>query len=460
MTVSQIKDHQSESVKELIDWLKENKITEVECIFPDIAGSSKGKILPVQRFIKSMEDQSLKLADSVFGQTVSGKWVYESEVIDYVEEDLIMKPDFSTIRRIPWNKEPTAQIICDLHYSDGSPSALAPRQVLKNIINLLDEEKLKAVVAPELEFYLCEQNLDPDLPLKTPIGKSGRREKGSRVFGIDAVNEFDDLTDDIYDYCEILEIGVDTLIHESGPSQIEINLNHGDPLKLADQAFMFKRAVRQVALKHGIHATFMSKPYQGHPGSSMHIHQNIISKETNKNLFSDENGNNTEEFFHFIGGLQTYLPDAMLFFAPYVNSYRRFVIDASAPINTHWGFENRTVAFRVPTSKGNSRRIENRIPGADTNPYLAIASSLACGLLGLKEKIEPEKPVAGDAFERRHNIPKYLPDALKRLKVSNELSEILGKEFITLYTEIKQTEHDAYQNVISAWEREHLLLNV
>ena len=117
MTVSQIKKHQGSSVKELIQWLEHNKITEVECIFPDFAGSSKGKILPVNRFIKSMEDQSLKLADSVFGQTVSGKWVYESEVIDYVEEDLIMIPDFTTIRKIPWNKEPTAQIICDLKYS-------------------------------------------------------------------------------------------------------------------------------------------------------------------------------------------------------------------------------------------------------------------------------------------------------------------------------------------------------
>ena len=257
-----------------------------------------------------------------------------------------------------------------------------------------------------------------------------------------------------------MEIGVDTLVHESGPSQIEINLNHGDPLALADQAFMFKRAVRQVALKHGIHATFMAKPYQGQPGSSMHIHQNLVNLKTEDNLFSDREGTNTKEFFHYIGGLQTYLPDAMLLFAPYVNSYRRFVIDASAPINTHWGIENRTVAFRVPTSQSNARRIENRIPGADTNPYLAIAASLACGLLGLREKIEPEKPIAGDAFERRHNIPKYLPDALKRLKVSNELSETLGKNFITLFTEIKQTEHDAYQNVISAWEREHLLLNV
>jgi glutamine synthetase len=448
------------SKSELKQWLESNKISEVECIFPDMAGSSKGKILPVARFIKSIQDNSLKLADSVFGQTVSGKWVYESEVIDYVEEDLFMSPDLSTLRKIPWNKEPTAQIICDLKYATDEPSEIAPRQVLKNVVNQLKEIDLKAIVAPELEFYLCEQNLDPDLPLKTPVGKSGRRETGSRVFGIDAVNEFDALTDDIYDYCELMEIGVDTLVHESGPSQIEINLNHGDPLALADQAFMFKRAVRQVALKHGIHATFMSKPYQGQPGSSMHIHQNLISTNTSKNLFSDVNGSNTREFFHYIGGLQTYLPDAMLLFAPYVNSYRRFVIDASAPINTHWGIENRTVAFRVPSSTAEARRIENRIPGADTNPYLAIATSLACGFLGLQEKIEPEKPIAGDAFERRHNIPKYLPDALKRLKVSNELSKTLGREFVTLYTEIKQTEHDAYQNVISAWEREHLLLNV
>ncbi len=448
------------SKSELKQWLKANKITEVECIFPDMAGSSKGKILPVERFVKSVEDQSLKLSDSVFGQTVSGKWVYESEVIDYVEEDLFMAPDLSTLRRIPWNKEPTAQIICDLKYSTNESSEIAPRQVLKNVIQQLKDENLKAIVAPELEFYLCEQNLDPDIPLKTPVGKSGRRETGSRVFGIDAVNEFDALTDDIYDYCELMDIGVDTLVHESGPSQIEINLNHGDPLDLADQAFMFKRAVRQVALKHEIHATFMAKPYQGQPGSSMHIHQNLVSFKTNDNLFSDKDGNNSKDFMRYIGGLQTYLPDAMLLFAPYVNSYRRFVIDASAPINTHWGIENRTVAFRVPSSQPGARRIENRIPGADTNPYLAIAASLACGLLGLKEKIEPEKPITGDAFERRHNIPKYLPDALKRLKVSNELSETLGKDFITLFTEIKQTEHDAYQNVISAWEREHLLLNV
>jgi len=445
---------------ELKRWLESNNITEVECIFPDMAGSSKGKILPVNRFIKSLEDQSLKLADSVLGQTVSGSWIYESEVIDYVEEDVIMIPDLSTIRKIPWNKEPTAQIICDLYHNSVSPSDIAPRQILKNMIKTLKEDNMKAIVAPELEFYLCEQNLDPDLPLKTPVGKSGRREMSSQAFGVDAVNEFDKITDDIYDYCEILGIGVDTLVHESGPAQIEINLNHGDPLQLADQAFMFKRAVRQVALKHGVHATFMAKPYSGQPGSSMHIHQNLISTKSKENLFSDHEGNNTDLFLNYIGGLQQYLPDAMLFFAPYVNSYRRFVIDASAPINTHWGLENRTVGFRVPSSKGNSRRVENRIPGSDTNPYLAIAASLACGYLGIKEEIEPEKPIVGSAFERRHNIPKYLPDALKRLKISDTLSEILGKEFITLYTELKQTEHDAYQKVISAWEREHLLLNV
>ena len=448
------------SLKELKQWLELNKITEVECIFPDMAGSTKGKILPVNRFTKSVEDESLKLADSVFGQTVSGKWIDQSQIIDYVEEDVLMIPDLSTLKKLPWNKEPTAQVICDLYSNSGYPSLVAPRQVLNKIIKLLKDNGLKAVVAPELEFYLCEKNLDPNIPLLTPVGKSGRRANGSDVFGIDSVNEFDIFLDDIYDYCEMLDIGVDTLVHESGPSQIEINLNHGDPLKLADQTFMFKRAVRQVALKHNIHATFMAKPHQGQPGSSMHIHQNLVSYKDDKNIFIDLEGKETNSFYNYIGGLQEYLPDAMVFFAPYVNSYRRFVMNSSAPINTHWGFENRTVGLRVPLSSPNAKRIENRIPGADTNPYLAIAASLACGYLGIKEEIEPEKPIAGSGFERRHNIPKYLPDAIKRIKVSDSLSEVMGKEFITLFADVKQTEHDAYQDVISAWERDHLLLNV
>ena len=448
------------SLKELKQWLELNKITEVECIFPDMAGSTKGKILPVNRFTKSVEDESLKLADSVFGQTVSGKWIDQSQIIDYVEEHVLMIPDLSTLKKLPWNKEPTAQVICDLYSNSGSPSLVAPRQVLNKIIKLLKDNGLKAVVAPELEFYLCEKNLDPNIPLLTPVGKSGRRANGSDVFGIDSVNEFDIFLDDIYDYCEMLDIGVDTLVHESGPSQIEINLNHGDPLKLADQTFMFKRAVRQVALKHNIHATFMAKPHQGQPGSSMHIHQNLVSYKDDKNIFIDLEGKETNSFYNYIGGLQEYLPDAMVFFAPYVNSYRRFVMNSSAPINTHWGFENRTVGLRVPLSSPNAKRVENRIPGADTNPYLAIAASLACGYLGIKEEIEPEKPIAGSGFERRHNIPKYLPDAIKRIKVSDSLSEVMGKEFITLFADVKQTEHDAYQDVISAWERDHLLLNV
>ena len=141
------------SISELKQWLTSNKISEVECIFPDMAGSSKGKILPVQRFIKSIEDQSLKLADSVFGQTVSGKWVYESEVIDYVEEDLFMSPDITTLRKIPWNREPTAQIICDLKYANNEPSEIAPRQVLINVIDQLND-LVGLDLKPDLTFLL------------------------------------------------------------------------------------------------------------------------------------------------------------------------------------------------------------------------------------------------------------------------------------------------------------------
>lgn len=444
---------------QLDTWLHERHITEVECLVPDISGVARGKILPTSKFLKSQTDSSLRLPESIFSQTVTGEFI-DSEVTDPTEPDVILRPDPDTLSLVPWYEDPTAQVINDCVYRDGRPVPMAPRQVLRRVIDLYAAKGWKAIVAPELEFYLCAKNVDPDYPLQPPVGRSGRAETGSQSYGIDAVNEFDPIFEDVYQYCEAQELDVDTLIHEAGRAQCEINFNHADPMSMADQAFMFKRTVRQAAMRHGVYATFMAKPYSEEPGSAMHIHQSVVDIKTGRNLFSDAESNDTPLFRSHIAGLQKYLPAAMPLIAPNVNSYRRLTRFMSAPINLHWARENRTAGLRVPESGPEARRVENRVPGADANPYLVIAASLACGYLGMINELEPTDPISGSAYSRKFALPRYLPDALNKLKGASELGEVLGEDFVTLLMEVKQAEHDAYQQVISAWEREHLLLNV
>ena len=170
---------------------------------------------------------------------------------------------------------------------------MAPRYVLRHILDLYAQKGWKPIVAPELEFYLVEPNIDADYPLKPPVGRSGRPEIGRQSYSIAAVNEFDPLFDDIYAFCEAQEIEIDTLIHEDGAAQMEINLIHGDAMSLADQVFMFKRTAREAAFRHKMYATFMAKPMAREPGSAMHIHQSIVDAKTGKNVFSDKDGNPT-----------------------------------------------------------------------------------------------------------------------------------------------------------------------
>lgn len=449
-----------QNTEDLLKWLKDRKITEVECMVSDMAGIARGKILPTRKFVSSMTDRSLKLPESIFGQTVTGDFI-DSTVLSDIEPDIILDPDPRTVRLVPWYNEPTAQIICDASYRDHSRVPIAPRNVLKKVLDLYTAQGWKPVVAPEIEFYFSAKNIDPDYPLEPPIGTSGRKETARQSYGIDAVNEFDPIFEDMYDYCEAMDIDIDTLIHESGAAQVEINFNHGNPLDIADQAFIFKRTMRQAALKHGIYATFMAKPYEGEPGSAMHIHQSIVSMETGDNLFAMKNGKDSKLFLSYIAGLQKYLPAAMPLIAPNVNSYRRIVKDLAAPINTHWGHENRTVGLRIPESKRVDRRVENRVPGADCNPYLAIASTLACGYIGMMNGLVPTNEMKGNAYEsKRYALPRHILDALYNLRASSDLKETLGPDFVQIYLDVKATEHDAYQQVISAWEREHLLLNV
>jgi glutamine synthetase len=439
-------------------WLKTHEISEVECLVPDMTGNGRGKFIPAHQFVAQRDH---KLPESIMVQTVTGE--YTDEHWDFVEPtdtDMILRPDAATLRKVPWAREPTAQIIADCYKTNGEPHPLSTRNVLKYVLRLYEEAGLQPVVAPEVEFYLVAKNTDPDYELLPPKGRSGRREVVRSSFSIDAVAEFEDFVEDMYDYADAQELALDTLIHENGAAQMEVNFNHGDPLSLADQVFTFKRTVRETAFRHGIYATFMAKPMQHEPGSALHLHQSILDIKTGKNIFCSAEGKPTAAMMHYIAGLQRYTPELISFYAPNVNSYRRLAPDISAPINLSWGFDNRTTAFRVPTSTPENLRIENRFPGADANPYLAITATLASGLLGMRKQLQPSEPHQGTANDDDVEVARTLEEGVRRLNDTPELQEMIGELFMRAYAAVKLDEFEEFNQVISSWEREHLLLQV
>lgn len=445
--------------EEAADWLEWRSIEDIECITPDQAGVARGKMMPSKKFISNT---SLALPSAVFLATISGEYPESGNGFIYPEDDgdLKLVPDLSTLSVVPWESDPTAQVICDLVHQDGREVEFSPRNVLKRVVAKYAEVGLKPIVAPEIEFYLVHKNPDPDYPLTPPVGRSGRPIGGGQGYSIAGVNEFDELIDDIYHFSESQGLEIDTLIHEEGAGQLEINLRHGDPIELADQVFLFKRTIREAALKHDTYATFMAKPIQDQPGSAMHIHQSVVSLETGNNVFSDENGEETKTFHHFIGGLQRHVPSALVMLAPYVNSYRRLTQGSAAPVNTRWGYDNRTTAFRVPSSDPSSRRVENRIPSSDSNPYLALSASLACGLIGILEEIEPDEPARSAVNQDLIELPRGLLEAVALFEANDALRNMLGASFTATYAAIKRLEFETFMRVISPWEREYLLLNV
>ncbi|MEM7195634.1 MAG: glutamine synthetase family protein [Pseudomonadota bacterium] len=444
--------------RDLRNWLDENDIEEIEAVIPDMTGVAKGKILPAKKY---QEDVGLRLPESIFGQTVDGEYPSQWDVLDEADGDIYLRPDPSTVRAVPFASDPTAVIIHDCFHFDGKPVEVSPRQVLRRVLGFYKRQGWEPVVAPEVEFYLVKPNTDADYPLEPPVGRSGRPESGRQSFSIDAVNEFEPLFEELYDYCETQDIGIETLIHESGVAQMEINLLHGDALELADQVFLFKRGLREVAMRHDIYATFMAAPMEDEPGSALHIHQSLNDIKSEKNVFSNRQGGESQRFKHYLGGLQKYLPQAMALMAPNVNSYRRLAPDDfGTPINIEWGYDNRTAGLRVPVSSPEARRVENRIAGADVNPYLAIAASLACGYLGMMEKCRPGKPVEDDAYDHNSNLPHTLREAVDNLSQCKPLHNLFGEKFVRLFSSVKHHEYNTFLKVVSAWEREHLLLNV
>lgn len=447
---------ESPDLESLRDWIRAHRVEEIECVTPDFAGIARGKVMPASKFLRESE---IRLPVSIYFAVITGEYADVDHPELYSDGDITLIPDLSTARAVPWAGEASLQIIHDVVDRHGVPIPFAPREVLRRVLRAYEAKGWTPVVAPELEFYLTKPNTDPDYPLEPPVGRSGRQSTGSQAFSLSAVDEYDAVIEHIYDYAEAQGLEIDTIIQEAGAAQLEVNMMHGDAMKLADQVFLFKRLIKEAALRCGCYATFMAKPMALQPGSAMHIHQSVLDQD-GKNIFTAEDGEASPLFEAFIGGQQKYLPACSALTAPYVNSYRRLVKYMSAPVNLEWGFDNRSTGLRAPRASPQARRVENRLTGADANPYLALAGSLAAGLIGMEEGTVPRPPVTGGAYDNTRDIPYSLLEAVDLLSDCEPMAELLGRDFVKLYGTLKQFEYDQFMTVISPWEREHLLLNV
>jgi glutamine synthetase len=425
-------------------------IDEIECVTPDLNGVPRGKVMTAEGFL---DGRRLQMARGVLLQCIMGGYpparFYGSD-----DGDLALVADHAQIHRLPWTQQPRAFAICDADELTGSSSNLSTRGQLKAVIARYAVLGLAPVVATELEFFVFAPNTDPSQPFQPPTGLDGRREDGHSAFSVSSNNGLRPFFSEVYACMAALGLPRDTFMHEMGVSQFEINLLHGDPLLLADQTFLFKHLLKEVALKHGLIVVCMAKPLAHTPGSSMHIHQSIVDIDNGHNVFSAEDGQPTATFRHFIAGQQACMADFTALFAPNVNSYQRLCHPFASPNNACWSHDNRSAGLRIPASSPVARRVENRLPGADANPYLAIAASLAAGLYGIERRLEPSDPIQGE-FEVPDNLslPCTLHAALERLKRSQLAKELFGKEFIEGYIASKTMELTSFYDEITPWER-------
>jgi len=439
------------------EWLDEHGIEHVETIIADFAGLPRGKLQPLAEFGKP----HYKLPIAVFGQTVNGTYYMRADNAE--DRDMLVRPDLSTLRVVPWAAEPTASVIMDCFDTDGTSIEVAPRAVLRRIVELFGAEGWHPIVAPEVEFYLENGAEGTDKPARAgaDLGDVVDPIADPIVdpYGIDRVHDLGDFFRELSEHCRQQGIAMGAVSQELGPGQFEVNFDHGAPLELADDVFHFKRTLKRVARGHGMQATFLSKLDANKPGSSMHVHQSVYDADGG-NVFSNVDGTASERFHCYLGGLQTHLPAALLLLAPYPNSYRRFLSYWSSPVNLEWDVDNRTVGLRVPDSDPAARRIENRLAGSDVNPYLAIAATLTCGYLGMKDKVKCRPPIKGSAYDLPFSLHRHAYEALDSLRGSEALRKTLGDEFVTLFTAVKERECREFQERIPPWEREELTTSI
>jgi len=443
----------AEHSEHLENFLDSNPDIEVfEVILPDLAGGLRGKWVTRDKIRKVMEG-GLKLPISSVAFDVWGRdaeeWVFDSG-----DGDGMCEADIRTLVPVPWAKRPTGQVMISLRELSGEPCVIDPRVILRQQLERFAEYGLTPVVASEMEFYLFRDEHDTlGRPVHTQSDRIGGALATGQTYCIDTMADMSELMHDIRDACTAQHLPIDTLIKEGAPSQYEINLFHSpDALIAADQALMLQRAIRGVAKKHGLLATFMAKPFGELSGNGMHLHCSVLDQHGN-NAFDDGTGKGTDLLRHAIAGCLHNMNDSMLLFAPNLNSYRRFQRGTHAPLAPSWGYENRTVAVRVPADAHVATRIEHRVPGADAHPHLVMAALLAAMLDGIENKRMAPEPLEGNAYEQLPpTLPRYWPDALEIFRESEFISRSMGTEFQRVYAIIKQQELDTFDRQVTPLE--------
>ncbi|WP_208022070.1 glutamine synthetase family protein [Pseudomaricurvus hydrocarbonicus] len=447
------KQQAMDTVKHFLDSHPDMELFEV--LLPDLNGNLRGKWLAPSKLSKALQGK-LKLPLSTLAFDV---WGRDSEacVFDSGDADGIALLDLATLAEVPWLDRSTGQVLMSLRQVDGQMCGFDGRHLLDTLVRRLSDLGLTAVLACEIEFNLFAESLaegTPQLTDQTP----GAQVIAGNTYGIEAMQEASDVMHAINDACRQQGLPVDTLIKEAGPSQYEINLYHqADALKAADQAVMLKRLIKGVARQHGYRASFMAKPFGDAPGNGMHVHCSLLNAEGD-NVFNDGTELGTPLLRQAIAGCLQSMSDAMLLFAPHLNSYRRFQKSSHAPLSATWGYENRTVAIRVPADAPQATRIEHRVAGADANPYLVVAAILGGMLLGIERQLEAPEPVTGNGYAQDADLlPAYWPEAQQRFLSSAFIRDYFGEEFQTVFGSIKQQELDEFNRHVSTLEYEACL---
>ncbi len=428
----------------------------VEVLLPDMNGRLRGKSLPTDGLVK-LAKNAVRMcwgtqALDIWGVDVDGVGV-GAEIGD---PDGICRPVPGTLgiaRSRNDNVGPVAQVLVTMDMPDGTPCFLDPRVRLQEIIGRYTARKLTPVVAVELEFYLVALEHDgaPAQPPQLP-GQQARA-SSPQVYDMDVAGAFAPVLDDISTECDRLNIPADTVIAEFGPGQFEINLMHvADAAKACDHAILFKRIVHSVALRHGYRATFMAKVYGDQPGSGCHIHASVLDSN-GMNIFASNTSEASDTLMHAVGGCLTTARDVTALFAPHLNSYRRFAPGAFAPSQLNWGGDHRDVAIRIPEVQGPGARLEHRLAGADTNPYLLVAAVLGGMLHGMDAKILPEHRVKDHAT--KVSGPRLSHDwltAIEEFAASDFVAEMFGHDYQSVYATCRRSECGTAMRAVTDFE--------